>query len=355
MSTTPTILLYGANGYTGRLMLDEAVRRGLNVIVAGRSAAPIEALAARYGLASRVFDLNDASALDAALEDVSVIALAAGPFSQTSRRVVDACLRTQTHYVDITGELEVFEACFQRTAEAASRGVVLLPGAGFDVVPTDCMAATLAAALPDATHLELAFAGGAGSSRGTTLTMIEGLPNGGAERVDGRIVTTPAASRSRTVAFRDKPRHVVSIPWGDVSTAYYSTGIPNIVTYMALPKGPARGLRMLGKAGPLLGAAPVQRALKELVGRTMDGPDDAARARARSQVWGLATNAAGKRVEGTLVAPEGYTLTARTSIDAARRLATEAIAPGTKTPSMAFGAGFMGSFDGCDLRAPGAA
>lgn len=345
-----TWMLYGANGYTGQLMVEEAARRGETPILAGRRSEAIRPLAERHGLEHRAFDLTDPSAIAHELANVSAIALAAGPFSATSAPVVDACLRSGTHYTDITGEIDVFEACAARDAEARERGVVLLPGAGFDVVPTDCVAATLHRALPDANELTLAFRSDGSSSRGTTKTMIEALPNGGKVRRDGRLVSVPTAHETREIPFRDKTRRAVSIPWGDVSTAYQSTGIPNITVFIALPPAQIRGMKVLGAAGPLLGASRVQRGLKSLVEATLNGPDLHTRQRSSASIWGRATNAAGRSVEATLTTPDGYTLTARTAVDATLRCAQGTVAAGAMTPSLAFGPDYIAGFEGCDLR-----
>src|SRR5690606_35660895 len=171
--TMSDFLLYGANGYTGRLILERALAEGLRPLLAGRNAEEIGALAVRHGLESSVFPLDDARALEAALRETRVVLLAAGPFSRTSGPVVEACLRAGAHYLDITGEIGVFEAIAARDAEARAAGVALLPGVGFDVVPTDCLAAHLKRRLPPATRLALAFQGAGGVSRGTALTAVE--------------------------------------------------------------------------------------------------------------------------------------------------------------------------------------
>lgn len=345
-----TWMLYGANGYTGQLMVEEAARRGETPILAGRRVEVVRPLAERHGLPYRTFELDDPAAIAQQLADVDAIALAAGPFSATSAPVVEACLRSGTHYTDITGEIDVFEACAARDVEAKRRGVVLLPGAGFDVVPTDCVAATLHAALPDATELLLAFRGDGSSSRGTTKTMIEALPHGGKVRRDGRLVSVPTAHETREIPFRDKTRMGVSIPWGDVSTAFQSTGIPNITVFIAVPPKQISGMKALRHLGPALGASLVQRGLKALVEATLTGPDADTRERGSSSIWGRATCADGRSVEATLTTPEGYTLTARTAVDATVRCARGEVKAGAMTPSLAFGADYITRFENCDLR-----
>src|SRR5271166_6663839 len=113
---TGSILLYGATGYTGRLIAREARAMGAGIVLAGRNPNKLKAIARQLDLPWRAFDLADRARLEAALKDSSVVLNAAGPFSSTARPMADACLREGTHYLDITGEIDVFEALFARDA-----------------------------------------------------------------------------------------------------------------------------------------------------------------------------------------------------------------------------------------------
>jgi short subunit dehydrogenase-like uncharacterized protein len=209
-------MIYGANGYTGRLVAAEAKRRGLNPLLAGRRAGPIEKLATELGLRARVFDLQSATA---ALADIAVVANCAGPFAATSAPMIDACLNSQTHYLDITGEIDVFLAAQRRHAEAKTAGIVICPGVGFDVIPTDCMAAVLKEALPDATRLVLAFDAGGSMSPGTARTMVQSARLGqrsGRVRRNGVIEEVPLAHDWRRVDFAGGSAMAIAIPWGDL-------------------------------------------------------------------------------------------------------------------------------------------
>jgi len=335
------LLLYGANGYTGRLIVEVARARGLPVTVAGRRAEAIEPLARASGLPSEVFALDEAPRrLAERVGRFGAVLLAAGPFSRTSPPVLAACLKARVPYLDITGEIGVFEAVFARYAEAVKAGVPLLPGVGFDVVPADCLAAALAAALPGAVRLELAFRG-FGVSAGTARTMIEGLPKGSVARVDGKLVGVPVAWKTRTVPFPDHPRFAVTIPWGDLSTAYRSTGIPNIETYVAMPPAHVSALRWGRTLLPLAGLAPVQALLTAWAKRGIAGPTPEERARERSLLWGRVEDGEGRAAEGTVETLEGYTLTAETACLAAERVLRGSVAAGALTPSRAFGKGFL--------------
>ena len=345
--TDATWLIYGAYGYTGELVAREAVRRGLRPELAGRRAEPLAALADELSLPHRVFDLNPPSVVSAALEDIAAVLHCAGPFQRTSRPMVDACLQTGTHYLDITGEIGVFESIRRLDTRAREAGVVLFPGVGFDVVPSDCLAATLAVALPDATHLELAFLSErGGASRGTLSTMIEAFPQIGAERVEGKIVSRPPAYDAREIEFSCGPRWAMTIPWGDLSTAFQTTGIPNIRTYMGASPRRIKRLRRLAPLLPMVGLKPIKKALLWRVRRTVTGPDENARRSARSYFWGQVRNAAGESRTATLETPEGYTLTAMTAVECMARVLAGEVSPGSWTPARAFGPDFIKSFPG---------
>lgn len=343
-------LLYGANGYTGELIAREAHARGLKPTLAGRRAAPIKALAEELGLPYRVFALDDTPAVSDAVGAHRAVLLAAGPFSHTSAPVLDACLRTGVHYLDITGEVAVFEACRDRSDEARTRGCVLLPGVGYDVVPSDCLAATLKAALPDATHLELASAAGGLASRGTLTTMIEGVGRGNAVRRGGKLVWGRTANAAKRIPFADKPRWATTIPWGDLVTAHQSTGIPDIAFYWAMPRHIALGMGVLAPVLPLLNAPLPQRLLRAWVQRLPPGPTPAQSARVRCQLYGRVSNAQGAVVEGWAETPEGYALTAVSAVTCTTRLLGGGVPPGMQTPALAFGAGFLQELPGCTMR-----
>jgi short subunit dehydrogenase-like uncharacterized protein len=339
-------LIYGASGYTGQLTARTAAARGLKPVLAGRTLAGFEPLAKQLGLETRAFSLDDPVAVDAGLAGMDVVLHCAGPFMHTSKAMADACLRTKTHYLDITGEVVVFESLHKRDAEARAAGVLLLPGAGFDVVPSDCLAAHLKRRLPSATHLTLAFQSTGSLSRGTATTMIEGIDKGGLVRRDGRLTRVPSAYKTKAIDYGRGPRTSVTIPWGDVSTAFHSTGIPNIEVYLAAPTSSRVSMRLARVFGPLLGTAPVQRFLKARVRAGAAGPSDEARARARCYLWGEAVDKSVGYATSRLQTPEGYTLTALTSLAIVERVLAGGVPVGFQTPSGAFGPDFVLGIEG---------
>ncbi len=339
------VLLYGANGFTGTLIAHLAVQRGLRPILAGRNAAQLAALAAALKLPYQVCGLEDASALDRALHAVDVVLHCAGPFLHTWRPMVEACLRTGTHYLDLTGELPVYAALAARDAHAKAAGVMLLPGVGFDVVPTDCLAAHLKRRLPSATHLTLAFwqAGPARPSRGTATTAVESvLPVGTTVRRQGQLATLPHASQARLIDFGPGRRKATLFPWGDVFMAFYSTGIPNIADYAVLDPtlGPlltaARYLR------PVFGWSIVRNGLKRAIRSRPAGPTAAERAATRTHVWGEVRDAQGNAAVARLHGPEaGYTWAPRTALAVVQQVLAGVAPPGFQTPALAYGPDFV--------------
>ncbi|MCJ2070411.1 saccharopine dehydrogenase NADP-binding domain-containing protein [Methylobacterium sp. J-030] len=340
-----TILIYGATGYTGTLLAEHAIAQGLRPILAGRDPDKLRPLAGRLNLESRAAGLDKPERLRAALAGVAAVIHAAGPFSKTARPMAEACLAAGAHYVDITGEISVLEALAARDAEAKAAGIVLLPAAGFDVVPSDCLAAHTARRLPGATHLRISIGGFGGFGRGTARTMVEGIAWGTRVRRDGRIVELPSPPRA-SADFGRGPRRTVGLGWGDVSSAWYSTHVPNIDVYfeafpaMAAAAGLPAGLRKIIAGGT------AQRLINRGIDRLPAGPSESARETARSTFLAEAWDSTGRRAASRMETPEGYTLTAWTAVKVARRLASGAVAAGFHTPVTAFGPDFILDFPG---------
>ena len=270
----------------------------------------------------------------------------AGPFAHTSKPIADASLRTGAHYLDITGEVGVFEALAARDREAKAAQVMLLPGVGFDVVPTDCLAAHLKRRLPSANRLALGFQTFGQVSRGTATTMVENIARGGVVRQDGVLRHVPAAWKTRVIDFGAGPTKAITIPWGDVSTAFHSTGIPNIEVYTAAPLRVRLAARASRRLGWLLGSGIVQGFLKRRIQAGPAGPSEEERAQGKSLVWGEVEDAAGQKVVSRLRGPEGYTMTVRTSLAVVERVLAGEAMPGFQTPGKLFGPDFVLGLEG---------
>jgi short subunit dehydrogenase-like uncharacterized protein len=333
---TGNFLIYGANGYTGELITRYAVERGMKPIVAGRNAIAVEEIAKKHHLEYRVSSLDEGYRIDNALQEVDAVLHCAGPFSLTSRPMVEACLRNKKHYTDITGEISVFESMAKLDNRAQEAGVMVMPGVGFDVVPSDCLAKHLKDLLPTANYLSLAFYGMGRLSHGTQATMTMNVGQGGAIRKDGKITSVPAAWKSREIDFGEVTKNAVTIPWGDVATAYYSTGIPNIEVYTVVPPKQLKLMKASRYLGWLFATKPIQEYLQKQI--PAGGPNDLERAKGKILLWGQAEDPNGNRVESRMTAPEGYTTTALTALNIMQKILDGNFQPGFQTPAKAYGA-----------------
>ena len=343
-------ILYGANGYTGRLAAREAVARGMQPVLAGRNATEIRALAGELGLESKLFALDDAAELRRAIAGSRLVLHCAGPFSATAAPMMDACLAEGVHYLDITGEIAVFEHAHSLAGAAQRADVVRIPGVGFDVVPSDCLAARLVEALPAATRLQLAFEAGGGPSPGTAKTSVEGMAKGGCVRRDGKLEPVPLAWKSRIVPFAHGERSAVTIPWGDVFTAHVSTGVPDIEVYMALPQSTIDRLRRLRWMQSLLALGPLQSFMKKRIESRVSGPSEALRGKTNSQLWGEASTADGRSVAMTMTTPNGYELTVTAALGIVSHLLEADVEGGYYTPSLLMGSGYAETLPGVTVN-----
>jgi short subunit dehydrogenase-like uncharacterized protein len=340
-------LIYGSYGYTGNLIVEQSVKMGFKPLLAGRDENQLRAQAEKFGLEYRAFSVDDASALDSALREVEAVLHCAGPFVLTFRQMAEACLRTKRHYVDISGEIEGFEALALMDEDAKRAGIMFLPGGGFDVVPSDCLSAYVASKVEDATHLEIYIRNvGGGVSRGTARSGVENMQRQGRIRRDGKIVSVPNVWDTKFIDFGRGPSRVISVGWGDVSTAYYSTGIPNITTYMGFPKSMVNGMKAMRYFGFLLYSRAARNFIKWLIGKTMPtGPTREQNQKGFSLLIAEAKSE-GKTFRARLKTPEAYYLTALTAVEIMKHILEGDFKPGFQTPSKAYGADFVLGFDG---------
>lgn len=340
-------LIYGSYGYTGKLIVEQAVKEGLRPLLAGRDEEQLRSQAEKYNLEYRAFPISDSAALDAALMEVVAVLHCAGPFVLTYRQMAEACLRTKRHYVDISGEIEGFEALAAMDGDAQRAGIMLLPGGGFDVVPSDCLIAYAAGKLSGATHLELFIKSiGGGVSRGTARSGIENSQRQGRIRRDGKIISVPNVWDSKYVDFGRGPSRLISMGWGDVSTAYHSTGIPNVTVYMSFPAVMVNLMRLTRFVGPILYTRWARDFIKWLIGKFFaPGPSRKQNENGFSLLIAEVTD--GKQtVRAKLRTPEAYHLTALTSVEMMKRILSSDYKIGFQTPSKAYGTDFILGFNG---------
>lgn len=348
---SPTILLYGAYGYTGTLIAKEAQQQEIPLMLAGRDEIKLKHLSEQTGHPYRVASLDELASEENArriFEGITVVLHVAGPYVETATPMVNACLAAGIHYLDITGEWPVFEQLAAMDDAAKAANIMVLPGTGFDVVPSDCLAAFLKAQLPAATHLELAIHPEGGLSHGTAVTAVVHASAGSRSRVNGELKSEKVAAHVREIPFSKKKLMAASIPWGDIVTAWHSTGIPNIRVFAAQPPKMIRMMKLTASFSWLMGWKPLNNLIRKRIDRTLHGPSAEMLISGKSEVWGMVKDAAGNEVEARILAPQAYALTAQTSLYIARQASEGNWKPGFQTPSSAYGADLI--LEACEAR-----
>lgn len=348
-----TVLIYGAYGYTGQLITNTFINRGFKPIIAGRDAQKLTIQAKATGLESRLFAIDDAPGLKEALEGCFCLVNCAGPFSETFRPLIDACLETQTHYLDITGEYQVIEALSMRDKDARAAGIMVLPGAGFDVVPSDCLASYLKNKLPDASELTLAITSvqdgyhpGSGLSRGTLKTALMGF-SGETMIRDKGVITARGKPRTEMFTFLNQRKRLCqSVAWGDIASAWWSTKIPHIETWMSFPKRLMTVMQILYPIRRLINWRPLKEALLKKINQSPEGPTPEARAQSHAEILGIVRNSTGTDVRAVLTTPNGYTLTAEAVVTIVEKMLNGNVSCGFQTPATAYGYGLALEIDG---------
>lgn len=347
MKNSSLLVVYGSYGYTGTLIVDLCKQKKLQVVLAGRNREALQKQSASTGYPFEVVDSGDIEGLKRLLEPAAAVIHCGGPFKHTAKTMAEACLATSTHYTDITGEYQVFEMLADLDAQAKNAGIMVMPGTGFDVVPSDCLAAHLKSRLPLATHLQLAFTSSSpGSSRGTKKTSVESLRDGGLVRRNGNLTRVAFGNKVLDVDFGAFQIKTLCIPWGDISTAWRSTGIPNIEVFMGATDSMIRNARLTNYFGWLLRLPAVQNYLMRQVDQRPSGPSAEKRERGKSFLWGKVWDESGKSFISRLVTLSGYTLTAKTAVLIAEKILAGNFKPGYQTPSLCYGPNLILEIEG---------
>lgn len=316
------LLIYGATGYTGRMAVKRAKALDLNFEIAGRSKQQLAILAAQLDVPYRVFDAG--AVLETDLSGISVLLNFAGPFAQTAESLMNACIKSGVDYLDITAEINVYRLAERLGVQAAANKVMLLPGVGWDVVPTDSLAVQVARRVENPLAMSIALQVPGSMSRGSAMSVSEIIGAGLLARVDGELVMAPDAT-PRDFDFGQGPVLCVPLSFGDLITGWHSTGIPNIAMYV----------HIAGDEFP-------EGDLSQLP----DGPTaeqrDAHRARAVVEV----IDANGVTATSVIETVNGYSYTPLAAVEAARRVLNGERRPGFATPATVFGDGFAESIAG---------
>lgn len=339
------LIIYGAYGYSAKLILENLLKKEIKPMLAGRDEYKLRKVANEYDCDFVVFDLDNEEKLKEHLKDYHTVLNCAGPFKFTAEKFFKVCLETNTNYLDITGEIPVLEKAWEYNEQAKEKGITILPAVGFDVIPTDCLAAKLKQEMPDAVSLKLGFEGkGAKMSRGTNLTTLEMIEDDSKVRKVGKIMSVPTGELTYEIKNDKIEYQGIAIPWGDVCTAYHSTGIENIEVYLGVNKTAFASRRVLASGKKLLGVDFIKDFLKKQISKRMTGPTEFERQRASMIVWGEVTNEEGEKLFEAYRFIEGYELTGRGGAEATIKVLNEEVEKGTQTPSLAFGYEFMEQF-----------
>ncbi len=336
-------LIYGATGYSGQKIVEAAIKLGLKPTLAGRNTEKIKALADKYQLKFEIFDLKNIEFIKSKLQPYKLVLNCAGPFSQTCKSMVQACIRSRTHYLDITGEISVFEKLHHLDEKFKTAGITVIPGVGFDVVPTDCLANQLVKNLKDANDLKMAIEVKGGISPGTLKTMVEGFFTGSLIRSQG-VLTFKKSFEIVEINFFNKKRKAILIPWGDLSTAYFSTKIPNIGVYLVTNSQWAQIMKLLQRGHKVLNWLPLRVGLQNLISHTYKGPSLKSTLSSNYRIQAWVSNESGESRSQCMTTPNGYILTADLAVSAAQKVLKGEVAPGYFTPAQAFGADFINPF-----------
>ncbi|MHA2179878.1 MAG: saccharopine dehydrogenase family protein [Promethearchaeota archaeon] len=335
-----TWMLYGAYGYTGKLIAQEAKNRSHSPILAGRSKEKLLSVAEKLNMDYKILDLKNEDKLAESLKNIDLVFHAAGPYKYTSEPMVKACLKTGTNYVDITGEVQVFEQNFKYDKEAREKKIAIISGVGFDVVPTDCLAKYVSEKIANPILLDLGITAMSNPSPGTLKTMLEYFHTGQLVRRDGEL-TGLKKDIIRKIQFSDKERVVRPVTWGDLATAYRTTHIPNITTYMPLPKKFPSLLQSLGvSAKDFSENEESKKKVKDWVEKNIYGPDQVKRETYRCYLWAQVTNEKGENAQAWIETMESYQFTAVAGVRCVEKILN--LKPiGVLTPALAFGADFV--------------
>ncbi len=331
-------MIYGANGYTGMLITELAVSKGMKPIIAGRNSNKITKIAEKYSLNSEVFSLDSIEVSAEKLNNIDIFLNCAGPFSKTAYVAMEACIRSKTNYLDITGEIDIYEKAHSLNKRARESKIVLCPGVGFDVIPTDCLSLLLKEKLPTATELNLAFCSKGGSlSPGTLKTSIESLAKKGKIRSNGKIISVPIGHKMNKIDFGDGPKTTISISWGDVFTAFYSSRIENVSVFYPLSSRSIKKLRISRKLMVLFSINFIQVFIKSLISLFCKGPSEFDRKSSKMIIWGEVKDKKNKRVVGKFSIGNGYDVTAVGAIEAVHYLLKNSKYSGYFTPALLLG------------------
>ncbi|MGB6826727.1 MAG: saccharopine dehydrogenase NADP-binding domain-containing protein [Terracidiphilus sp.] len=343
--SAPDLVIYGATGYTGRMIVQRAVDRGLRPVIAGRNEDAIKSMAASCGLEWKLAHVSEPDSLHRLTAGAKVLINAAGPFAATAGPLIDACIATGTHYLDITGDSATIEPTAQWHDRAVLNKVMLMPAAGFDVVASDCLLAHVARRLPGANSLKLGFDKSEPMSTGSLKTILEMSGQGVRVRRNGRLISVAPGSLVHDFDYGRGPQPSFAVNLGDTSSAFFSTGIGNIETYMRASVQVWSAITASQYWGWLLATPPWQATLKAQMKLFARDPSLLQSSAAWGTLVAEAKDSSGQSVRSRLHTGDVYWFTALSAVAVAEKCIAGEWQAGFQTPSRVYGPDFVLSID----------
>ena len=341
------ILIYGAYGFVGKEISRLAKEKGLNPVLAGRNKKKIQDLASALKLDYLVFSLSEVDKVEKHISDFDIIMNCAGPYIETFKPIVKVCIKNNTHYLDLSGEIPVYEAIYNMARDSSMQSrAMLISGIGFDVAPTDCLALHLKENFESGSKLTIAFKsdGPAGLPPGTIKTMVSLIPYGNWIRKEGSMIRPNKGIETKLIQFTSEPVKSLRITWGDLFTAYHSTGIPNIEVYASFPKMTIMQLKFIDAFRSILSRP---RILNFLSRTLKGGSTEEQRKKTKMYIYAELSNAQGERVICRMNGPEGgFVWTSRLAVEALLLINSGVYKSGYQTPASAFGSDFGVKIEG---------
>ena len=310
------LLIYGASGYTGKIIAARAKALNLDFEIAGREPHKTRQLAEELAVDYHVFDVDTAYAWQQALKDKQVLINAAGPFKFTAEQAMRACLKAGVHYLDISAELDTYRLAESLDGEAKAAGVQIISGAGL-FVSYDALVVHLSKLISEPEYLRVGFRHYGGFSRGSVLSSKNIADLGLLIRRNGNIVNNPDP-KSKIFSFGEEEVECLPTPLGGIILSYKTTGIPNIEEFFSL-KLPATELPDLSSEN------------------LPDGPTKDEREAGRNGIAAEITGRDGKVVKAWVDAPSGYDLTPLSVVAVAHSILNGDFKIGYQSPGSAYG------------------
>lgn len=325
------IAVYGATGYTGRLVAEELARRGLKARLCGRNGGKLRALKASLGVDwdVRAAAVDDTPALRKAFDGASVVLSCAGPFTYYGAPVIEAALAAGAHYCDTTGEQPYMKRVFDfLDAPARERGVAVVPAVGFDYVPGDLAASLAARGREPLEEMLLAYVvEGFGATRGTMHSALEMLRGGDLEYVDGDWRPASGAIVRERFAFGDGlgEQALAPYPGGEIVT------VPRHVKTRAVRQRLAASFlaphpslaSVVPFTVPVMATllnTPLRDLADAVIDRLPEGPSDDARRASRFTITAVARGEDGEESRVVVRGSDVYGLTAVMAVEIARTM-----------------------------------